>query len=154
MELNFEHSGANTPIMKKETTMADGRRYVPAHTATIRVIGVGGGGTNAINRMMEAGLTGVEFYAVNSDVQALRNALTENTVQIGSNLTRGLGAGANPVLAREAAEDSREDLSLILDGADLIFITAGMGGGTGTGATPIIAELARQAGALTIAVVT
>ncbi|MGH7737083.1 MAG: cell division protein FtsZ [Candidatus Tyrphobacter sp.] len=134
--------------------MADGRRYVPEHAATIRVIGIGGGGCNAVNRMVEAGLGGVEFYAVNSDVQALRNALTENTVHIGGGMTRGLGAGANPTLGREAAEESREDLSMVLSDADLIFITAGMGGGTGTGAAPVIAELAREAGALTIAVVT
>ena len=134
--------------------MADAKRYVPEHAAAIKVIGVGGGGCNAVNRMIEAGLSGVEFFSVNSDVQALRNAQTENTVQIGSNLTRGLGAGANPTLAKEAAEDSREDLSMVIDGADLVFITAGMGGGTGTGAAPVIADIARQSGALTIAVVT
>lgn len=134
--------------------MADAKRYVPEHAATIKVIGIGGGGCNAVNRMIEAGLAGVDFFAVNSDVQALRNSLTENTVQIGSNLTRGLGAGANPTLAREAAEDSREDLAMVIDGADLVFITAGMGGGTGTGASPVIADIARESGALTIAVVT
>lgn len=134
--------------------MADAKRYVPEHAATIKVIGVGGGGCNAVNRMIEAGLAGVEFFAVNSDVQALRNSLTENTVQIGSGLTRGLGAGANPTLAREAAEDSREDLAMVIEGADLVFITAGMGGGTGTGAAPVIADVARESGALTIAVVT
>jgi cell division protein FtsZ len=134
--------------------MADAKRYVPEHAATIKVIGVGGGGCNAVNRMIETGLSGVEFFAVNSDVQALRNSLTENTVQIGNNLTRGLGAGANPTLAREAAEDSREDLAMIIEGADLVFITAGMGGGTGTGAAPVIADVARESGALTIAVVT
>jgi cell division protein FtsZ len=134
--------------------MADARRFQPEHTASIKVIGVGGGGCNAVNRMIEAGLTGVEFYAVNSDVQALRASRTENTVHIGGGQTRGLGAGANPTLGREAAEESREDLSMILDGADLVFITAGMGGGTGSGAAPVIAELARASGALTIAVVT
>jgi cell division protein FtsZ len=134
--------------------MAEAKRYVPEHAATIKVIGVGGGGCNAINRMIEAGLSGVDFFAINSDVQALRNSQTSNTVQIGSNLTRGLGAGANPTLAREAAEDSREDLAMIVDGADLVFITAGMGGGTGTGAAPVIADIARESGALTIAVVT
>lgn len=134
--------------------MAEAKRYVPEHAAAIKVIGVGGGGCNAVNRMIEAGLQGVDFYAVNSDVQALRNSLTENTVQIGSDLTRGLGAGANPTLAREAAEASREDLAMIVDGADLVFITAGMGGGTGTGAAAVIAEIAREAGALAIAVVT
>ncbi len=91
--------------------MADARRFVPEHTATIKVIGVGGGGCNAVNRMIEAGLNGVDFFAVNSDVQALRNSRTENTVQIGNGMTRGLGAGANPTLGREAAEESREDLA-------------------------------------------
>jgi cell division protein FtsZ len=134
--------------------MAEAKRYVPEHAASIKVIGVGGGGCNAVNRMIEAGLRNVEFYAVNSDVQALRSSLTENTVQIGRGITRGLGAGANPVLARESAEESREDLAMILDGADLVFITAGMGGGTGTGASPIIAEIAHESGALTIAIVT
>ena len=134
--------------------MAEAKRYVPEHAAAIKVIGVGGGGCNAVNRMIEAGLQGVDFYAVNSDVQALRSSLTENTVQIGNDLTRGLGAGANPTLAREAAEASREDLAMIVDGADLVFITAGMGGGTGTGAAAVIAEIAREAGALAIAVVT
>jgi len=134
--------------------MAEQKRHVPEHAATIKVVGVGGGGCNAVNRMVEAGLTGVDFFAVNTDVQALRNCKTANTVHIGSGLTRGLGAGANPNLGREAAEESREDLALVLDGADLVFITAGMGGGTGTGAAAVIAELARESGALTVAVVT
>jgi cell division protein FtsZ len=134
--------------------MADAKRYVPEHAATIKVIGLGGAGCNAVNRMIEAGLTGVDFFAINTDVQALRNAKTNNTVQIGSGLTRGLGAGANPNIGREAADESREDLAMILDGADLVFITAGMGGGTGTGAAPVVAELARESGALTVAVVT
>lgn len=134
--------------------MADARRFQPEHAASIKVVGVGGGGCNAVNRMIEAGLTGVEFYAVNSDVQALRSSRTENTVHIGGGQTRGLGAGANPVLGREAAEASREDLAMVLDGSDLVFITAGMGGGTGSGAAPVIAELAHDSGALTIAVVT
>jgi len=134
--------------------MADAKRFVPEHAATIKVIGLGGGGCNAVNRMIDAGLTGVDFFAINTDVQALRNSKTNSTVQIGSGLTRGLGAGANPNIGREAADESREDLAMILDGADLVFITAGMGGGTGTGAAPVIAELARESGALTIAVVT
>jgi cell division protein FtsZ len=162
MELEFfsndpEPTPEETPqpqLFEETTQMADARRYQPEHAAAIKVIGIGGGGCNAVNRMIEAGLTGVDFYAINSDVQALRNALTENTVHIGNNMTRGLGAGANPNLGKEAAESSREDLSLVLEGADLVFITAGMGGGTGTGAAPIIAELARESGALTIAVVT
>jgi len=134
--------------------MADAKRHVPDHAATIKVIGLGGGGCNAVNRMIDAGLQGIDFYAVNTDVQALRNCRTPNTVQIGNNLTRGLGAGANPNIGREAAEESREDLAMILDGADLVFITAGMGGGTGTGAAAVVAELARESGALTVAVVT
>ena len=109
---------------------------------------------NAVNRMIDAGLSGVEFYAINTDVQALRSSKTENTVQIGTNLTRGLGAGANPNIGREAAEESREDLAMLLDGADLVFITSGMGGGTGTGAAAVVAELARESGALTIGVIT
>src|SRR5579885_2323347 len=137
-----------------EEGMADARRYVPEHAATIKVVGLGGGGCNAVNRMIDSGLTGVDFYAVNTDVQALRNSRTDNTVQIGAGLTRGLGAGANPTIGREAADESREDLAMILDGADLVFITAGMGGGTGTGAASVVAELARESGALTIAVVT
>jgi len=142
--------------MEEPHAMSDARRSVsePEHAATIKVIGIGGGGCNAVNRMLKAGLNGVEFFAINSDVQALRMSLTENTVHIGGNQTRGLGAGANPSLGREAAESSREDLAMILDGADLVFLTAGMGGGTGTGAAPVIAELARESGALTIAVVT
>jgi cell division protein FtsZ len=134
--------------------MAEQKRHVNDHFATIKVVGIGGGGCNAVNRMVEAGLTGVDFFAVNTDVQALRNCKTANTVHIGSGLTRGLGAGANPNLGREAADESREDLSMVLDGSDLVFITAGMGGGTGTGAAPVIAELARESGALTVAVVT
>jgi cell division protein FtsZ len=134
--------------------MAESKRYNPEHSATIKVIGIGGGGCNAVNRMIDAGLANVEFFAVNTDVQALRNCRTEATVQIGNGLTRGLGAGANPDIGRNAAEESREDLSMVLDGADLVFITAGMGGGTGTGAAPVIAELARESGALTVAVVT
>jgi cell division protein FtsZ len=104
--------------------------------------------------MVEHGLEGVDFFCVNTDVQALRKCKTENTIHIGQGITRGLGAGANPTLGREAAEESREDLQLVIEGSDLVFITAGMGGGTGTGAASVIAELAREAGALTIAVVT
>jgi len=149
MDLNFFST-------EEPKEMTDARRSVsePAHAATIKVIGIGGGGCNAVNRMLTGGLAGVDFFAVNSDVQALRGSLTENRVHIGGSQTRGLGAGANPTLGREAAESSREDLSLILEGADLVFLTAGMGGGTGTGAAPVIAELARESGALTIAVVT
>ena len=134
--------------------MTEQRRYVPEHMANIKVIGVGGGGCNAINRMIDAGIKGAEFYSVNCDVQALKSARTENKVQIGQELTRGLGAGADPEMGRQAAEESKEDLAMLVEGTDLVFITAGMGGGTGTGAAPIIAELARSAGALTVGVVT
>ena len=135
----------------------DGRRTtlrIPEHAATIKVVGIGGGGCNAVNRMIAAGLGGVDFFAVNSDVQALRRLADREPRAHRRIQTRGLGAGANPTLGREAAEASREDLGIILEGADLVFLTAGMGGGTGTGAAPVIAELARESGALTIAVVT
>ncbi|MFW0861098.1 MAG: cell division protein FtsZ [Dethiobacter sp.] len=122
--------------------------------AQIKVIGVGGGGSNAVNRMIAAGLRGVEFISVNTDAQALYLANSECKLQIGEKLTKGLGAGANPEIGAQAAEESREEIKQALKGADMVFITAGMGGGTGTGATPIIAELARELGALTVGVVT
>ena len=130
------------------------RRYVPEHMASIKVIGVGGGGCNAINRMVDTGIRGADFYAINCDVQALKSSRTENTLQIGQNLTRGLGAGADPEIGRQAAEESKEDIGQLVEGADLVFIAAGMGGGTGTGASPIVADMARGAGALTVGVVT
>lgn len=122
--------------------------------ATIKVIGVGGGGNNAVNRMIEHGVEGVEFIAVNTDAQALNLSKAEVKVQIGSKLTRGLGAGANPEVGKKAAEESREQLEEVLQGADMIFVTAGMGGGTGTGAAPIIAQIAKDLNALTVGVVT
>lgn len=122
--------------------------------ARIKVVGIGGGGGNAINRMMESGLSGAEFISINTDVQALQNSKAPIRLQIGSNLTRGLGAGANPDVGREAALDDINKIMEMLDGADMIFITAGMGGGTGTGAAPIIASAAKDLGALTVAVVT
>ncbi len=121
--------------------------------ATIKVIGVGGAGTNAVNRMVENGLRGVEFIAVNTDKQALALSKSPTKVQIGEKLTKGLGAGANPDIGKQAAEESREELAQLMNGADLIFITCGMGGGTGTGAAPVIAEIARDQGILTIGVV-
>ena len=121
--------------------------------ATIKVVGVGGAGTNAVNRMVDSGLRGVEFIAVNTDKQALALSKANNKVQIGEKLTKGLGAGANPEIGKRAAEESREELAEILKGADLVFVTCGMGGGTGTGAAPIIAEIARDQGILTIGVV-
>jgi len=122
--------------------------------ATIKVIGVGGGGNNAVNRMIEHGVQGVEFIAVNTDAQALNLSKAEIKMQIGAKLTRGLGAGANPEVGKKAAEESKEQLQEVLKGADMVFVTAGMGGGTGTGAAPIIAQIAKEMGALTVGVVT
>ena len=122
--------------------------------ASIKVVGCGGGGNNAVNRMMDAGLRGVDFIAVNTDRQALGQSNAQVKIQIGEKLTKGLGAGAHPDVGRRAAEESREEIASALKGADLVFITAGMGGGTGTGAAPIVAEVARDLGMLTIAVVT
>ena len=122
--------------------------------ANIKVIGVGGGGNNAVNRMISAGLKGVEFIAVNCDAQALLLSKASNRIQIGEELTKGLGAGANPDIGQRAAEESREQILASLQGADMVFVTAGMGGGTGTGAAHIVAECAKEAGALTVGVVT
>ncbi|MEC0246634.1 cell division protein FtsZ [Paenibacillus chitinolyticus] len=122
--------------------------------AQIKVIGVGGGGSNAVNRMIENGVQGVEFITVNTDAQALHQAKSEHKLQIGDKLTRGLGAGANPDVGKKAAEESRDLIMNTLKGADMVFVTAGMGGGTGTGAAPVIAEIAKECGALTVGVVT
>lgn len=122
--------------------------------AKIKVIGVGGGGNNAVNRMIEDGVAGVEFITANTDAQALKQSRAEITMQIGSALTRGLGAGANPEIGKRAVEESKNQIEEVLAGADMVFVTAGMGGGTGTGAAPAIAKIARKLGALTIGVVT
>ena len=122
--------------------------------ASIKVVGCGGGGTNAVNRMVEAGVTGVEFIAINTDRQALTMSNADTKIQIGEKLTKGLGAGAVPDIGKRAAEESREEIAQAIKGADLVFVTAGMGGGTGTGAAPIVAEIARDNNSLTIAVVT
>lgn len=122
--------------------------------AKIKVVGVGGGGNNAINRMIASNLQGVEFISVNTDAQALLSSDAGVLLQIGDKLTKGLGAGADPLIGENAAEESRELIAMALEGADMVFITAGMGGGTGTGATPIIAEIAQELGALTVGVVT
>lgn len=122
--------------------------------ARIKVIGVGGGGGNAINTMISAGLTGVEFIAMNTDAQDLRRSLAPRRFQLGTQLTKGLGAGANPEVGREAALEDRDRIAELVVGADMVFVTAGMGGGTGTGAAPVIAQVARECGALTVAVVT
>jgi cell division protein FtsZ len=122
--------------------------------ASLKVIGVGGGGTNAVNRMIAAGLRGVEFIAMNTDAQALAGSNASNKIQLGERLTKGLGAGGNPEIGAKAAEESRDLITEKLRGADMVFVTAGMGGGTGTGAAPIVAECAKEAGALTVGVVT
>lgn len=122
--------------------------------AEIKVIGVGGGGSNAVNRMIDAGLQGVDFITLNTDAQALNHSRANQRFQIGAKLTKGLGAGADPAIGRKAAEESKEDLYNCLQGADMVFITAGMGGGTGTGAAPIVAEVSKEIGALTVGVVT
>lgn len=122
--------------------------------AVIKVVGVGGGGSNAVNRMIEAGLKGVEFISLNTDAQALALSMAPTRLQVGGKLTKGLGAGANPDIGQKAAEESREQVADALKGADMVFITAGMGGGTGTGAAPVVAEVAKEVGALAVGVVT
>ncbi|MCL3778245.1 cell division protein FtsZ [Actinomyces sp. AC-20-1] len=130
--------------------MAETQHY----QAVIKVVGVGGGGVNAVNRMIEAGLRGVEFIAVNTDAQALLMSDADTKLDVGRDLTRGLGAGADPSIGKKAAEDHEEDIREALEGADMVFVTAGEGGGTGTGAAPVVAQVARTIGALTIGVVT
>ena len=125
-----------------------------AQNARMKVVGVGGGGGNAVNRMIDEDLDGVEFISVNTDAQALKQSKSQLKIQIGKKLTRGLGAGARPEIGRQAIEESRDEVRRSMEGADLVFVTAGMGGGTGTGAAPVIAEMAREMGALTIGVVT
>src|SRR5437773_11157105 len=127
----------------------DPRRY-----AASKVVGVGGGGSNAVNLMISAGLRGVEFIAINPDAHALPMSNADKKIHVGSKLTKGLGAGGDPEIGRQAAEESKEDLFEVLEGADIVFITAGMGGGTGTGGSPIVAEVARGLGAPTLRVVT
>ena len=119
-------------------------KIVPSNEAKIKVIGVGGGGCNAVNRMIHDCVTGVDFWAINTDSQALANTQAPNRVQLGQKVTRGLGAGGNPAIGQKAAEESREEIARFLEGTDLVFITAGMGGGTGTGAAPIVAEIAKN----------
>ena len=127
---------------------------VQNYLAVIKVIGVGGGGCNAVNRMVDTGLKGVEFIAVNTDAQALLMSDADVKLDVGRQLTRGLGAGSDPEVGRQAAEEHREEIEEVLKGADMIFITAGEGGGTGTGASPVVAEVAKTVGALTLGVVT
>ena len=131
----------------EDTTIMDG-------TATIKVIGVGGAGNNAVNRMIESGIKGVDFIAVNTDKQALQKSKAGTKIQIGEKITRGLGAGANPDIGAQSAEENKSEIAETLRGADMVFVTAGMGGGTGTGAAPIVAQAAKEMGILTIGVVT
>ncbi|WCJ33012.1 Cell division protein FtsZ [Euphorbia peplus] len=128
--------------------------FAPMESAKIKVIGVGGGGNNAVNRMIGSGLHGVDFYAINTDSQALLQSSAQHPLQIGELLTRGLGTGGNPLLGEQAAEESKEAISSALKGSDLVFITAGMGGGTGSGAAPVVAQISKEAGYLTVGVVT
>jgi cell division protein FtsZ len=130
------------------------REILPSQNAKIEVIGVGGGGSNAVNRMINSDLEGVSFRVLNTDAQALLQSSADSRVQLGQNLTRGLGAGGNPSIGQKAAEESKEELQQALEGSDLVFIAAGMGGGTGTGAAPVVAEVAKQSGALTVGIVT
>jgi cell division protein FtsZ len=126
----------------------------PRIKASIKVVGVGGGGSNAVNRMIQSGMSGVEFWVMNTDAQVIDTASTERRLQLGQKITRGLGAGGNPAIGMKAAEESRDDIIAALEGSDMVFITAGMGGGTGTGAAAVVAGIAREIGALTVAVVT
>ncbi|WP_016949004.1 cell division protein FtsZ [Anabaena sp. PCC 7108] len=152
----FNSSGLNygNHDSKKITENSRIGEIVPGRVANIKVIGVGGGGGNAVNRMIESDVSGVEFWSINTDAQALTLAGAPSRLQIGQKLTRGLGAGGNPAIGQKAAEESRDEIATALEGADLVFITAGMGGGTGTGAAPIVAEVAKEMGALTVGVVT
>ncbi len=139
---------------KKENNNSSNTAQTGGTPADIKVIGVGGGGGNAVNRMIKAGLAGVEFWAMNTDVQVLEQSLAENKIRIGSKLTNGLGAGGNPEKGEKSAEETRDEIVNAIGKADMVFVTAGMGGGTGTGAAPVVARIAKELGALTIGVVT
>jgi cell division protein FtsZ len=148
------HLGQNSNskgILSEESRSDD---IMFSSVARIKVIGVGGGGGNAVNRMIASDVSGVEFWSINTDAQALAQAAAPKRLQMGQKLTRGLGAGGNPAIGQKAAEESRDDIASALENTDLVFITAGMGGGTGTGAAPIVAEVAKELGALTVGVVT
>ncbi len=152
-EHQSEHQGHNENSLFR--TLNTASHPTPGHAkAVIKVVGVGGGGSNAVNRMIASGMTGIDFWVMNTDNQVLENASTPHQVQLGQKITRGLGAGGNPAIGQKAAEESRDDIMAALEGADMVFITAGMGGGTGTGAAAIVAEIARDLGALTVGVVT
>ena len=140
--------------MKEEETGVFDLDNGAMNVAQIKVIGVGGGGNNAVNRMIDAGLSGVEFVAINTDKQALARSQANQKIQIGEKLTKGLGAGANPDMGAKAAEESYEEIAQAISGSDMVFVTAGMGGGTGTGAAPVVAQIAKDMGILTLGIVT
>src|SRR3989440_3610282 len=144
----------NRPTDRTQEIEADMLHDVQNYLAVIKVIGIGGGGCNAVNRMIDAGLKGVEFIAINTDAQSLLLSDADVKLDIGRTLTRGLGAGSDPEIGQQAAEEHRQEIEEVLKGADMVFITAGKGGGTGTGGAPLVAEIAKQVGALTIGVVT
>jgi cell division protein FtsZ len=146
------HSIRDGYTIPRDERMSDDITFSSA--ARIKVIGVGGGGSNAVNRMIASDIEGIEFWTMNTDAQALSHSDATRRIQLGQKLTRGLGAGGNPAIGQKAAEESREEIAHALEGADLVFITAGMGGGTGTGAARIVAEVAKEMGALTVGVVT
>ena len=154
----FGNSGLHLsqPSQSNNMTGEESKRgdIVPGSVAKIKVIGVGGGGGNAVNRMIASSVSGVEFWSINTDAQSLTTASAPHRLQMGQKLTRGLGAGGNPAIGQKAAEESRDEIAAALEDCDLVFITAGMGGGTGTGAAPIVAEVAKEMGALTVGVVT
>ena len=154
--MTIQKSKLNSPeqsqwVQEQPTTLKQSNGY---GTPTIKVFGVGGGGSNAVNRMYKDKIEGVEYFCINTDAQHLAKLDVAHKIPIGQNITRGLGVGGHPELGRQAAEESRDVLSKLIEGADMVFIAAGLGGGTGTGATPIIAQLAKEAGALTVAVIT
>ncbi|MBE9118762.1 cell division protein FtsZ [Lusitaniella coriacea LEGE 07157] len=160
VENNYPFNSAGLPFLQdndfkanpgQETRSDD---IVPGNVARIKVIGVGGGGCNAVNRMIASDVSGVEFWAINTDAQALALAAAPKRLQLGQKITRGLGAGGNPAIGQKAAEESRDEIAQALENTDLVFITSGMGGGTGTGAAPIVAEVAKEMGCLTVAIVT
>ena len=156
---SYGKAGSTTPFPIQNNNFASredvrSNKIVPSNVANIKVMGVGGGGCNAVNRMIESQISGIEFWAINTDAQALDKAAAEQKLQIGHKITRGLGAGGNPAIGQKAAEESRDEIAHALENTDLVFITAGMGGGTGTGAAPIAAEVAKEMGCLTVGVVT
>lgn len=139
---------------RKDEPSNDHTSRLGANPTNIKVVGVGGGGGNAVNRMIRSGLSGVEFWLMNTDLQVLVDGQTKNRIQLGSSSTQGLGAGGDPTVGEKAAEEAQQEITQALEGADMVFITAGMGGGTGTGAAPVVARIAKELGILTIAVVT